>query len=92
MLVQNPDFHPEGDFSLEGGMVNSTGTSRYTFSGIGIYRPRLFADCHSDIFPLAPLLRQAMVLGQVSGELYNGLWVDVGTHERLLEAEQTLAE
>lgn len=92
VLVQNPDFHPEGDFSLEGGMVNSTGNFRYTFSGIGVYHPQLFADCHSDIFPLAPLLRQAMDLGQVSGELFNGLWIDVGTRERLLEAEQALAE
>ena len=91
VLVQNPVFHPEGDFSLEGGMVKSTGNSQYTFSGIGVYHSRLFADCQNGVFPLAPLLRRAMDMGQVSGELYNGLWVDVGTRERLLEAEQALA-
>jgi MurNAc alpha-1-phosphate uridylyltransferase len=91
VLVQNPVFHPEGDFCLEEGMVKSTGNSQYTFSGIGVYHSRLFADCQNGVFPLAPLLRQAMDLGLVSGELYNGLWVDVGTHERLLEAEQALA-
>ena len=94
VLVPNPPHHPEGDFSLEEGegMVKNTGNSQYTFSGIGIYHPRLFAGCRDGIFPLAPLLRQAMNQGQVSGELYNGLWVDVGTCDRLLEAEQALAE
>ena len=92
VLVPNPDFHPEGDFSLEEGMVKSTGNSQYTFSGIGIYHPRLFAGCRENIFPLAPLLRGAMNQGQVSGELFNGLWVDVGTRERLIEASQALAE
>ncbi len=92
VLVPNPDFHPEGDFSLEKGMVKNSGNTSYTFSGIGIYHPRLFADSRDGIFPLAPLLRQAIDREQVSGELYNGLWVDVGTRERLFEAEQALAK
>ena len=37
-------------------------------------------------------LRQAMAAGQVSGEHYAGCWVDVGTHARLAEVEQLLAE
>ncbi|HCV37654.1 MAG TPA: mannose-1-phosphate guanylyltransferase, partial [Pseudomonas sp.] len=41
---------------------------------------------------LAPLLRQAMASGQVSGEHYRGLWVDVGTLERLAEAERLIGE
>jgi len=92
VLVPNPDFHPEGDFSLEEGMIKKSGNNAYTFSGIGIYHPRLFADSYDGIFPLSPLLRQAMDRGLVSGELYNGLWVDVGTRGRLLEAEQALSE
>ncbi len=90
VLVPNPAFHPDGDFSLEKGLVKNSGNTQYTFSGIGVYHPRLFADIHDGTFPLAPLLRQAMDQGQVSGELYNGLWVDVGTRERLHEAEQAL--
>ena len=39
---------------------------------------------------LAPLLRQAMGKGRVSGEQYSGRWVDVGTHERLAEVENLL--
>lgn len=90
VLVTNPAHHPEGDFSLDGEEVHTTGPSLFTFSGIGIYHPRLFADCRAGIFPLAPLLRQAMDLGQVTGELYKGLWIDVGTVDRLAEAERAL--
>jgi N-acetyl-alpha-D-muramate 1-phosphate uridylyltransferase len=35
--------------------------------------------------PLAPMLRAAMERGEVSAELYEGPWVDVGTPQRLAE-------
>ena len=88
LLVPNPDHHPHGDFVLEDGNILDEDESRLTFSGIGLYRPSLFADCQPGAFPLAPLLRQAMQLGRVSGELHSGHWLDVGTEERLRQAEQ----
>lgn len=90
VLVSNPPHNPEGDFSLEGNVVKSAGAEQRTFSGIGVYHPQLFEDCADGIFPLAPLLRQAMGQGQVSGVLYDGLWIDVGTRARLGEAEIAL--
>ncbi|WP_455199384.1 N-acetylmuramate alpha-1-phosphate uridylyltransferase MurU [Kaarinaea lacus] len=92
VLVPNPAHHPQGDFSLTGEGVHSQGSPRYTFSGIGVYHPRLLADCQAGVFPLAPLLRQAMDQGLVTGELFEGLWVDVGTVDRLREAERVLAD
>ncbi|MEJ2553356.1 MAG: nucleotidyltransferase family protein [Gammaproteobacteria bacterium] len=83
VLVANPAHHPQGEFSLVDGQVGVEGAPRYTFSGIGIYRPELFVDCAAGVFPLAPLLRRAMLTGQVNGELYEGVWCDVGTPERL---------
>jgi len=83
VLVPNPPHHPRGDFALDGGRVADLGTERHTFSGIGVYRPELFADRAPGRFPLAPLLRAAMVGDQVGGELYPGFWMDIGTPERL---------
>ncbi|MBD3670249.1 MAG: nucleotidyltransferase family protein [Gammaproteobacteria bacterium] len=91
VLVDNPPHHPDGDFALEDGRVHSEGEPRYTFSGIGLYRPELFADCEAGAFPLAPLLREAMARDQVGGEFYDGLWMDIGTPERLRELETMLA-
>jgi len=87
LLVPNPVHHPLGDFVLKKKSVNCAGEPRLTFSGIGIYRPRLFTGCQGGTFPLAPLLRQAMQQDQVSGQLYQGMWLDVGTKERLQHAK-----
>ena len=83
VLVDNPEHHPQGDFSLSAGQVSQTGPAMLTFGGIGVYSPRLFEGCTSGPFPLAPLLRQVMNAGQVSGEHYTGSWFDIGTPERL---------
>jgi len=87
VLVENPVHHPKGDFGLEGGKALSKGEPRFTFSGIGVYRPELFAGLPPGRFPLAPLLREAMDKAQVSGELFAGFWMDIGTLERLRELD-----
>lgn len=84
VLVPNPDFHLRGDFVLDrAGRVQVDGAPKYTFAGISVLRPQLFASLPDGPAPLAPLLRAAMVRGVVSGELHVGRWTDVGTIERL---------
>jgi MurNAc alpha-1-phosphate uridylyltransferase len=90
VLVDNPPHNPDGDFALRDDRVSTKGTPRYTFSGIGIYRPDLFRNCSSSAFPLAPLLRAAMEQGRVSGEHHRGRWLDVGTPERLQALDRML--
>jgi MurNAc alpha-1-phosphate uridylyltransferase len=90
VLVDNPPHHPQGDFGLHAGQVQPGAAGRLTFSGIGLYHPLLFAGCQAGAFPLAPLLRQAMAKGQVSGERYAGTWIDVGTPARLAQLERLL--
>lgn len=91
-LVSNPEHHPNGDFSLQHNSLilsESTTGQRGTFSGVGIYRPELFANiAPRSIAKLAPLLRQAMQNQQISGAFHQGLWLDVGTPERLQQAHQ----
>ena len=84
VLIDNPPHHAEGDFALQGDQVILTGDNRLTFSGIDIYQQRLFNEIKPGLpVKLAPLLRQAMQAGKVSGEYFSGQWVDVGTPERL---------
>ena len=85
VLVPNPEHHPQGDFALENQLVRAAGPVKFTFSGIGVYRPQLFTHCKPGKFQLAPILRRAMEEDQISGEIHKGLWMDVGTPERLLE-------
>jgi len=90
VLVPNPGHHPHGDFALNGGRVKESGDPHYTFCGIGVYSPELFAGCSPGRFALAPLLRQAMTQGAVSGELYRGFWMDIGTIERMMAFDEHL--
>lgn len=87
VLVDNPAHHPEGDFTLLEGRVSAAGERKLTYSGIAVLHPQLFAGCVPGPFRLAPLLTAAMQQGRVSGEHYAGQWIDVGTVERLAEAE-----
>lgn len=82
VLVPNPDHHPDGDFVLADGRMVETRGERLTFSGVGVYRPKLLAG-QEGTFPLAPLLRAAARDGRVSAEQYNGAWYDIGTPARL---------
>ena len=81
ILVPNPEHNPEGDFALDNNLV--VDNKQYTFSGIGYYSPKLFEGVPYGKSTLAPLLRQAMKEGKVTGELYDGEWLDIGTPERL---------
>jgi len=81
ILVPNPEHNPEGDFALDGHRVIDN--KQYTFSGIGYYSPELFEGVAYGKSALAPLLRAAMKEGKVTGELYEGEWLDIGTPERL---------
>ena len=91
VLVDNPDHHPDGDFALRNGKVLNGGEHKLTFSGIGIYRPELFAAiARGTKASLAPLLREQMTAGRVGGEHHCGLWLDVGTPQRLRELDQML--
>ncbi len=95
VMVPNPPHHPGGDFCLDSGIIGAGGmagaSSRFTFSGIGIYRRALFAGIgHGEKAPLAPLLRTAMAETRVLGELFDGAWADVGTPPRLHELDTAL--
>jgi N-acetyl-alpha-D-muramate 1-phosphate uridylyltransferase len=96
LLVDNPAHHPTGDFALdEHGSLQPDGSSKLTYSGIGIFRRELLddwaslavnneADAHKPPrFKLRPLLDHAIAHGKVSGQHYAGRWTDVGTPERL---------
>jgi N-acetyl-alpha-D-muramate 1-phosphate uridylyltransferase len=83
VLVPNPAHVPNGDFALQDGRVVEQGMPRWTYAGIGLYRPELFERCTPGRFPLLPLLRGAIAHGRLHGQLYLGAWSDVGTAERL---------
>jgi len=91
VLVPNPPHAPRGDFSLHTGAIGNETGPRYTYAGIALLSPRLVAGVGAgEKTPLAPLLRTAASRGKISGELFQGIWRDAGTAERIAELETLL--
>ena len=85
VLVPNPEHNLKGDFQLRNDdLVIAEGDNKHTFSGIGVYQPEIFKDLPlEEPYPLAPVLKELMVEAEVTGELFEGRWHDIGTPERL---------
>jgi len=94
VLTDNPRQHPHGDFYLASdGRVRAEGIgNKLTWTGIRIMHPALFGGCSDGVFSVVPLLKNAMSNGLVTGEYYSGQWLDVGTPERLLDANRIAEE
>ena len=87
ILVPNPDHNLSGDFCLEGDRVTISGNQRYTFSGISYFSIDCFMQSKQRYFTLADLLREHIEKEMITGQIFHGDWLDVGTADRLAEAE-----
>ena len=87
VLVENTQDNPTGDFYInQSGLVHDAAgndSKRLTFSGISVLHRNLFEGYQSEPLSLVPLLKMAMMKGLVSGEVHYGVWIDVGTPQRL---------
>ena len=95
VLVRNAEHNPLGDFHIDDrGRVHEDPDAegeRLTFSGISVMHRNLFAGLPIQPMSGIPLLQQAMSENKVSGEIHSGVWVDVGTPERLQEVQNGYA-
>lgn len=85
ILVKNPEFNSNGDFGIEHGKLLNKADQTYTFSGIGYYSKQFFEGQMEGKSALAPLIRKYAEQGKVAACLYEGIWSDVGTPERLAQ-------
>lgn len=90
VMVDNPPYHPQGDFVLEGDRMALDGGERLTYANISIHDTALFAELpRGTALKLLPMWRDWIARGIVSGERHDGRWHNVGTPADLarLDAE-----
>lgn len=96
VLVENPVQHPQGDFTLAANKAYTFEQARsgenLTYSGVAVMHPQMFVGLESGKRPLAPLLKQAMQQEKISAHKLKGVWVDVGTPERLNALDQQIQQ
>jgi MurNAc alpha-1-phosphate uridylyltransferase len=88
VLVPSPAYRESGDFDLIDGLVRNSASPSLTYGGVAVYRPTFFDGCRAGRFSIVPMLREAADDGRLQGSLYEGLWADVGTPERLDAAHE----
>lgn len=91
VLVPNPDHNPCGDFGLDAAGLVSAEPPLMTYAGIAVFDPRMFAGLQPGRRPLKPLLDAAIARRELHGLAFGGLWLDVGTPERLERARALAA-
>ncbi|WP_180052085.1 N-acetylmuramate alpha-1-phosphate uridylyltransferase MurU [Acinetobacter sp. YH12099] len=96
VLVENPVQHPQGDFTLSENKAytfeQAQSGENLTYSGVAVMHPQMFVGLESGKRPLAPLLKQAMLQEKISAQKLQGVWVDVGTPERLNALDQQIQQ
>lgn len=91
VLVDNPEHHQQGDFALnDQGIVTHHASNTYCYAGFGVFHPTIFLDIPDTSFPFITPLLKPVSQGLVTGEYYNGLWVNADTPERLAKASESL--
>ncbi len=88
LLVPNPAHNEHGDFGLdERGNVTAQ-EPKLTYGGVAVLETPMFAALTPGRRPLKPVLDDAIARGVLRGRFHDGVWIDVGTPERLEEARR----
>jgi N-acetyl-alpha-D-muramate 1-phosphate uridylyltransferase len=95
ILVPNPSFHPDGDFSpdAQGRLCHDPNREKFTFAGLSLINPRLIHNYpHKRTkFPLGEVLKDGIAKSRITAECFTGEWSDVGTPARLHHLAEYLA-
>ncbi len=80
VMVENPPYHPQGDFCLDKGRISLHGAQKFTYANIGIFRPEFFAGvAQGAAFPLSELFYKHIGSNHVTGQFFGGMWHNIGT-------------
>lgn len=89
IMVENPTYHPDGDFFLDKGKIAlHGGNAKFTYGNIAVFRPEFFSAAPSGPFPLRDLLHRHVPQGLVTGQFFAGLWQNIGTPADLAMVNQ----
>jgi N-acetyl-alpha-D-muramate 1-phosphate uridylyltransferase len=93
VLVPNPPFHVQGDMGLQDHLITPDATPHYTYGNIAVFHPKLFVSLpRGEKKKLFPWLYEFARQGRVRGELFDGVWDNIGTPEQLDALDMRLSK
>ena len=92
LMVGNPEHNPAGDFHIKRSTLltakSAIAKKNNTYSGIALYQQQIFTNLEPGKQALAPVFNQLIRQEQLQGVLYEGVWNDIGTPQRLAQLNQ----
>ena len=88
VLTPTPAHKAHADFALHGGRVRRGPGNHLTYCGIAVIAETLFENAPQGAFSLRDLLFQAAASGRLTGEVFTGTWIDIGTPDQLKRARR----
>ena len=86
VLVDKPETREFGDFSIIDGKAvrdENAADRSFVFTGVSYIQPEVFRGYTVTKFSLRDILFDEIEQGHVTGEYFDGVWFDVGSHEQL---------
>ena len=91
VLVPNPPHNPNGDFGIDAAGRVSAAAPLRTYAGVAVFTPQMVAGLAPGRRKLKPLLAAAIERRELEAVPFDGVWLDVGTPERLEQARRAAA-
>lgn len=88
LVNKNPALKHHGDFGLVNQQQLTNNNQEYTLAGICCYHPQVFTECKQGRYSVAPLIRRYAAQNKATASIYNGIWFDIGSLERLQAANK----
>ncbi len=93
-MVENPEWHPAGDFVLQEGYLRLQGAPRLTYANLGLFRPEMLLEAPElapgKKLPLRPLLDRLIPAGRIQGAKLEATWDNLGTPSQLAQLDAHL--
>lgn len=85
LLVPNPTFNINGDFSINKGQLDFLDPNKpsFTYANIGIFHPKFFSGYAESTIPLVHLIHKSIKEKQITAAVHYGVWTNVGSLKEL---------
>ena len=90
VMVDNPAHHEAGDFAIQSSGLLGFEGQKLNYAGVGVYHPQLFAYYSPGYRKIGEVMHEAISRQQLTGEYYQGQWLNVDTPERLAMAKKII--
>ena len=86
MMVENPNFHPKGDYGIDKHGFLTTQEPKLTYGSYSIWHPSVFKNKTVEYAEITPFIHTLIQESNITGEKFTGPWINIGTPDQLINS------